>query len=116
MRGARRARQILVGFLGWFKDSGRGIDFQFGPYSRFEPCGGLRARRLGRSGGCGFFDGQSGGVITAIVGWIRTSGYALTDLKGDIVVERTGVRLLVGDAQFRQKIENDVGLDLELAG
>jgi hypothetical protein len=39
----------------------------------------------------------------------------LANLKGHVVVERTGVRLLVRDAQFREKIENHVGLDFEFA-
>jgi hypothetical protein len=42
--------------------------------------------------------------------------HALADQQSYVVVERTGVRLLVGDAQFRQRLENYVGLYFELAG
>jgi hypothetical protein len=37
------------------------------------------------------------------------------DFKGHVIVERTGMRFFVGDAQFRQKLKDNVGLDLELA-
>jgi hypothetical protein len=37
------------------------------------------------------------------------------DLQSDVVVERAGVRLLVGNTQLRQRFQNHVGLDFELA-
>jgi hypothetical protein len=98
MRGPRRAAEIFVSFPGWFKDSSCGIDFQVGPSSRFWSGGSLRTRRVCGARGRGFFDGRGCGIGAAIVGRIRTSGDALANLKGDIVIERTGVGLLVGDA------------------
>ena len=98
MRRPRRAAEIFVSFPGWFKDSSCGIDFQVGPSSRFWSGGSLRTRRVCGARGRGFFDGRGCGIGAAIVGRIRTSGDALANLKGDIVIERTGVGLLVGDA------------------
>lgn len=46
----------------------------------------------------------------------RFPGHAFADLQSDVVVERAGVRFLVGNAQLRQRLENHVGLDFELAG
>ena len=40
---------------------------------------------------------------------------AAAEIQHDVVVERTGVRLLLGDAQFRQQLQNDVRLDLEFS-
>jgi len=37
------------------------------------------------------------------------------EVQHDIIIERTGVRLLLGDAQFRQQLQNDVRLDLEFS-
>jgi hypothetical protein len=51
--------------------------------------------------------------------WLRwftkhAGRYALPDLQRYVVVERTGMRLLIGDAQFWKQIQNDVRLDFEL--
>jgi hypothetical protein len=35
---------------------------------------------------------------------------------GFIEIERTRVGLFLGDADFRQKVDQDLGLDLEFAG
>jgi hypothetical protein len=43
------------------------------------------------------------------------ASHAQAHLNRDLFVQRTGVRLLFGDAQFRQEIEDDVRLDLKLA-
>jgi hypothetical protein len=37
------------------------------------------------------------------------------EVQHDVIIERTGVRLLIGDAQFRQQLQNDVRLDLEFS-
>jgi len=39
-----------------------------------------------------------------------------TDFLGLVVFQRTGMRLLLCDAQFRQDIENRFTLDLEISG
>src|SRR5271168_1464553 len=44
------------------------------------------------------------------------AGHAIPDLQSHVVVERAGVRLLVGDTQFRQRLEDYVGFYFELAG
>ena len=43
-------------------------------------------------------------------------GHTETDLESDVVVERAGVRLLVGNTQLCQRLKNYVGLYFELAG
>jgi hypothetical protein len=42
-------------------------------------------------------------------------GNPAAEIQHHVVVERTGVRLLVGDAQFRQQLQNDVRLDFEFS-
>jgi hypothetical protein len=44
------------------------------------------------------------------------AGHLLADLQSYVVVERAGVRLLVGNTQLRQRLKNHVGLNFELAG
>src|SRR5579864_5411952 len=41
---------------------------------------------------------------------------SLADLQSYVVIERAGVRLLVGDTQLRQRLEDYVGFDFELTG
>lgn len=41
--------------------------------------------------------------------------HAPAEIQHDIIVERTGVRLLICDAQFWQQIQNDTRLDLEFS-
>ena len=41
-------------------------------------------------------------------------GYPPAKLQRDVVVKRAGVRLLIGDAQFRQHVQNDARLDFKL--
>ena len=45
----------------------------------------------------------------------RASRYPLAELQRDLVVERTGMRLLIHDAQFRQHVQNDARLDFEFS-
>jgi hypothetical protein len=45
----------------------------------------------------------------------QASRHPLAELQRDVVVERTGVRLLVHDAQFRQHVQNDTRLDFEFS-
>jgi hypothetical protein len=47
---------------------------------------------------------------------VALAGDALADLQSNVVVERAGVRLLVGDTQLRQRLKNYVGFYFELAG
>jgi gamma-glutamylcysteine synthetase len=44
-----------------------------------------------------------------------TARHAAAEVQHDVIIERTGVRLLIGDAQFRQQLQNDVRLDLEFS-
>jgi len=44
------------------------------------------------------------------------AGHPLAHLQSYVVVERAGVRLLVGNTQLRQRLENHVRLYFELAG
>jgi hypothetical protein len=44
-----------------------------------------------------------------------SSCYPAAEIQHHVVVERTGVRLLIGDAQFRQQLQNDVRLDFEFS-
>jgi hypothetical protein len=44
-----------------------------------------------------------------------TARNAAPEIQHDVIIERTGVRLLIGDAQFRQQLQNDVRLDLEFS-
>jgi hypothetical protein len=44
-----------------------------------------------------------------------TAGNPAAEVQHDVIIERTGVRLLIGDAQFRQQLQNDVRLDLEFS-
>jgi hypothetical protein len=44
------------------------------------------------------------------------SRHAPAEIQHHIVVERTGVRLFVGDTKFRQQIQNDARLNLEFPG
>jgi len=44
-----------------------------------------------------------------------SSCHPAAEIQHHVVVERTGVRLLVGDAQFRQQLQNDVRLDFEFS-
>jgi hypothetical protein len=37
------------------------------------------------------------------------------NLIGNVVVNRAGMRLLLGDAELRQQLQNPIGLDLEFA-
>ncbi len=46
----------------------------------------------------------------------RFAMHPLAHLQSDVVVERAGVSLLVGDAQLRQRLKDYVGLYFELAG
>jgi hypothetical protein len=41
------------------------------------------------------------------------SCHSAAEIQHHVVVERTGVGLLIGDAQFRQQLQNDVRLDFE---
>jgi len=82
---------------------------------RFNPS--LRgARRLVR----GFFGRLRPGRRRALLELTLLGTEPLThadaNLQRDVIVERAGMRLLIGDAQFGQNVENDVGLDLKLAG
>jgi hypothetical protein len=66
-------------------------------------------------GGSTFFDALP---MTRVFGR-RTAGLArhfLADLQSDVVVERAGVRFLVGNAQLCQRLKNHVGLYFELTG
>ena len=90
---------------------------------RFDPDGVLRMGRFGLLENGGF-----GGVMYALlfrmlrerflvaVRFARAgaafAGQTPAHFERDIVVERAGVRLLVGNTQFRQQLEDDVGLDL----
>jgi len=61
-----------------------------------------------------------GGVFTPLTNWLRrftkrAGRHAPPDLQRYVVVERTGMGLLIGDAQFWQQIQNDVRLDFELS-
>jgi hypothetical protein len=63
---------------------------------------------------------HGGGVFTLFasrLGWfaISASRYTLADLQRDVVVERAGMRLLIGDAQYWQYIQNDARLDFEFS-
>jgi hypothetical protein len=42
--------------------------------------------------------------------------HTLANLQGYVVIERAGVRLLVGNTQLRQRLKNHVGLYFELSG
>jgi len=44
-----------------------------------------------------------------------TARNAAAEIQHDVIIERTGVRLLIGNAQFRQQLQNDVRLDLEFS-
>jgi len=44
-----------------------------------------------------------------------TTRNSAAEVQHDVIIERTGVRLLLGDAQFRQQLQNDVRLDLEFS-
>jgi hypothetical protein len=46
---------------------------------------------------------------------VSLAGHLKTDLQGEVVVERAGVRFLVVDAEFRQQVQNDAGFHLQLA-
>jgi hypothetical protein len=50
------------------------------------------------------------------LGFVFGSGEAPAERQRNFVIERTGVGLLVGDTQYGQEIDDDVGLDLQLAG
>jgi hypothetical protein len=55
-------------------------------------------------------------VLLALrLGWFRkvAGRHPAADLQRDIVVERAGMRLLIGDAQFRQHVQDDARLDFE---
>jgi len=41
---------------------------------------------------------------------------AAADRQRDVVIERAGVRFLIGDTQFGQDVKNHIGLDFQLAG
>jgi hypothetical protein len=60
----------------------------------------------------GFFVARNGGRGRAAC----LAVYALPYLQRYVVVERAGVRLLVGNAQLGQRLEDHVGLYFELAG
>lgn len=53
-------------------------------------------------------------VILRLLGGIHSRNTP-AEIQHDIVVERTGVRLLIYDAQFWQQIQNDARLDLEFS-
>jgi hypothetical protein len=44
------------------------------------------------------------------------SRHAPAEIQHHIVVERTGMSLLIRDTEFRQQIQNDAGLYLEFTG
>lgn len=79
--------------------------------------GGWLRRTIRR--GRGFFHRPRGGrrflVEVSLLG-TESLTHAKADLERHVIVERAGMGLLVGDAQFRQNVENDAGLDLKLAG
>ena len=72
-----------------------------------------RHRCLGRA--YGFLGGGGFALLARRLGWFckGASRHAAADLQGDIVVERTGMRLLFGDAQLRQHVQDDARLDFE---
>jgi len=46
----------------------------------------------------------------------QSSRHSPAKLQGNVVVERTGMRLLIHDAQFRQQVQNHVRLDFKFSG
>jgi len=81
--------------------------------------GGLRLRLLNRymSGGC-FFNRRGRSAIRAGLFRARESAASAENLAqflGYIVVHRAGVSLLLGDAQFREFVDQFVSFDLQLS-
>ena len=73
---------------------------------------GLNGLRRGRT----FFDAFA---VARNFGRGAAAGLAchtLANLQGYVVIERAGVRFLVGDAQFGQDVKNHIGLDFQLTG
>jgi hypothetical protein len=122
-----RGRVLLDNFFRCF--GGNGFRFQRG----------LNSRRLVRTGRFRFFVGAAIGCLgsglllltfifvgivvivpagtgVAMAGAIARTRQAAAHFKRDVVVERAGVRFLISNAQFRQQLEYDVGLDLKFAG
>jgi hypothetical protein len=50
------------------------------------------------------------------LGVVARRGETAPDFEGDFLFNGAGVGLLLGNAEFRQEIENDTGLDLKLSG
>jgi len=93
--------------------------FRFGLFRRVLHHGslGLRCERLRRR----LHRGRFGRSFLAARNRSRgraayLSMHAMPDLQRHVVVERAGVRLLVGDAQLGQRLKNHVGFYFELAG
>jgi len=63
--------------------------------------------------GRSFFDSHCGRGIS---GRRLAAGDALANLEGDGVVDRAGVRFLLGDAELGQHFEKSMGGNLELPG
>lgn len=75
--------------------------------------------RLRRTLRRGFFRRHRGGrrflFEVSLLG-TESLTHAKANLQRHVIVERAGMGLLIGDAQFGQNVENDAGLDLKLAG
>jgi len=66
------------------------------------------------SGVIRFMPGASIGTGTA-GHFARSTGQALAELQRDVVVQRAGMCLLIGDAQFGQHVDNDIRLYFQFA-
>ena len=64
--------------------------------------------------GSGFLVRDYRPMILVLFGSAR-SRHPAAEIQHDFIVERTGVRLFLCDAQFRQQLQNDVRLDLEFS-
>jgi hypothetical protein len=53
-------------------------------------------------------------MMLCLFGSTRTS-HTAAEIKHDVVIERTGMRLFLCDAQFWQQLQNDVRLDFEFS-
>jgi hypothetical protein len=61
------------------------------------------------------FGGGRGFHVVAVARWERRQPVICPDFVDDVVVDRTGVRLLVGHSQFGQQLEYALGLHLQLS-
>jgi hypothetical protein len=101
--GRRLRRDFLTGFHRRLRTNG------------LDPSGRLRARGL-RGRGVRRFGLLRLLGFTLPVRRAVSIGQAAPQLERDIVIERTRMRFLVRHAEFGQQIQDDVGLDLQLAG